>query len=534
MKKIQNPAWPPRQVRNGRNQSSGFHGPDLGFPKDVPGGSRFFAWVMADSLFPEWIEGGARPVPAFDRASAVDPARVAGGGSGATGAGAKGAGVAGTVSVPKDAAHRGGSGPSTVAGGEAPSHRAGSVVGDEGAVTEIAGEYGSFTFPERVLQKLWLRGEVDDREAHLEDGRRVRVLEPGRWNHSGGPDFGSAVLEIDGCRRVGDVELHLRERDWQAHGHGQDVAYDGVMLHAVLFPTDARWTEGREGRRIPVLVLLPLLRRGLEEYAADEAVERLAGRPETRILDALLRCLPEQRAARVVAAGRARWEEKVAWARLRLGRLGWSAACHHAALQALGARANRAAMLRVAAEWPLSEWSAHPDLATRVWLSGAGGPRWTLQGVRPANHPRLRLEQYAAWVARVPAWPERLWDFPWPEGMAQADDVVAVRRRIRLAGLRADVSGAVCGGAVRSGRFDSLVCDAWLPLLAARGRDVAGLWFHWLPGELAATVRPALASFPGERVFRPLSQGAAQGVWAIGTGLDRSLQEAPDRAGCGA
>lgn len=448
--------------------------------------------------------------------------------------GAKAAGEAGTVGVALAVAQGSRSEASALAGGDGLSRGAGSVLADEGAVTEIAGEYGSFTFPERVLQKLWLRGEVDDREAHLEDGRRVRVLEPGRWNHSGGPDFGSAVLEIDGCRRVGDVELHLRERDWQAHGHAQDGAYDGVVLHAVLFPSDARWTEGREGRRIPVLVLLPLLRRGLEEYAADEAVERLAGRPETRILDALLRCVPEERAARVVAAGRARWEEKVAWARLRLGRLGWSAACHHAALQALGARANRAAMLRVAAEWPLSEWSAHPDIATRVWLSGASGPRWTLQGVRPANHPRLRLEQYAAWVARVPAWPERLWEFPWPEAMAQTEDVVAVRRRIRLAGLRADVSGAVGGGAVRSGRFDSLVCDAWLPLLAARGRDVAGLWFHWLPGELAATVRPALASFPGERVFSPLCQGTAQGVWAIGAGLDRSLQEAPGRAGCGA
>lgn len=406
--------------------------------------------------------------------------------------------------------------------------------GDEGAVTEIAGEYGSFTFPERILQKLWLRGEIDDRAARLEDGRRVRVLDPGRWNHAGGPDFGSAVLEIDGSRWIGDVELHLRERDWQAHGHGRDAAYDGVVLHAVLFPSGAPWTEGREGRRIPVLVLLPLLRRGLEEYAADETVERLAGRPETKVLEALLRCRPEERAERIAAAGWARWEEKVAWARLRLDRLGWSAACHHAALQALGARGNRVAMLRVAGEWPLSEWSVHPDIAARAWRGGTGGLPWRLQGVRPANHPRRRLEQYAAWIRRVPAWPERLWDFPWPEGLDPKDDVVAVRRRTRLAGLRETARVGVGGAALRAGRFDSVVCDAWLPLLAARGRAVGGLWFHWLPGELAATVRPFRALFPGERAFRPLGQGAAQGLWALGNEVESGLQEAPDRAGCGA
>jgi hypothetical protein len=44
------------------------------------------------------------------------------------------------------------------------------------AVAEISGEYGSFVFPERELQKLWLRREEEDRDARLEDGRRVRVL----------------------------------------------------------------------------------------------------------------------------------------------------------------------------------------------------------------------------------------------------------------------------------------------------------------------------------------------------------------------
>ena len=390
------------------------------------------------------------------------------------------------------------------------------------AVAEISGEYGSFVFPERVLQKLWLRREVEDRDARLEDGRRVRVLEPGRWNHLGGPDFGSAVLEIDGGRRVGDVEVHLWERDWHAHGHGIDPAYDGVVLHAVLFPTVEAWTKGREERRIPILVLLPLLRRGLEDYAADEVVERLAGRPETRILDVLQRCAPAERRARIVAAGVARWNEKVRWARLRLERLGWTEACHHAALQALGAGPNRAAMLQVAGAWPLSAWQQGHEVSGLAWA--AQQPRWTVQGVRPANHPQRRLQQYAEWVARIPEWPEVLRNVPWPTDPGVDGDVANARRSMDLPRLRESLRHAVAGGVVRGGRFDSLVCDAWLPLLAACGHEMAGLWFHWFPGELASAVRHVRLRPECGVTVGPLCQGVAQGLWLLGTDSERALQ----------
>jgi hypothetical protein len=329
-------------------------------------------------------------------------------------------------------------------------------------------------------------------------------------------------LEIDGCRRVGDVEVHLWERDWYAHGHGADPAYDGVILHAVLFPTVEAWTKGREERRIPILVLLPLLRRGLEDYAADEVVERLAGRPETRILDILQCCTPTERRERVLAAAVARWEEKVRWARLRLERLGWREACHHAALQALGARPNRAVMLQVASAWPLSAWQHGRDIPGLAWA----GPqlRWTVQGVRPANHPQRRLQQYAEWVARVPEWPERLWEFSWPAVANIAAEVAEVRRGVDLSRLRESARLAVGGDTVRGGRFDSLVCDAWLPLLAARGREVAGLWFHWFPGELASTLGHARLRLEVGSVGSPLCQGVAQGLWAIGTNSEIVLQ----------
>lgn len=402
------------------------------------------------------------------------------------------------------------------------------------AVAEVSGEYGSFAFSERVLQKLWYRGEVDDSGARLEDGRPVRVLESGRWNHLGGPDFRAAVIEIEGRRRIGDVEVHLWERDWYAHGHGSDPAYDNVILHAVLFPVRVACTEGRDGRRIPVLVLLPLLRRGLEDYAADDVVERLAGRPETRMLEVLLAFPPAERRARVSAAGVARWTEKVGWARRRLERLGWIEACHHAALQTLGARANRGAMLQVAGAWPLAAWRHCPDLPARIWVDDAVRSRWILHGVRPCNHPRIRLQQYAEWIARVPDWPDRLWEFPWPEIPFVEEASTQVRRRLGLGRLREAVRQAVGGNVMGSGRFDSVVCDAWLPLLAARGREVAGVWFHWFPGEIAPAARAAMLSLSPGLLPAPLCQGMAQGIWALGLGQETDLQQAPIGEGRGA
>ena len=66
------------------------------------------------------------------------------------------------------------------------------------AVAEIQGLYGPFTFSERLLQKIWLRGEFDAAHAVLEDGRPLRVLHPGRWNLLGGPDFRDARLSFGG------------------------------------------------------------------------------------------------------------------------------------------------------------------------------------------------------------------------------------------------------------------------------------------------------------------------------------------------
>jgi len=404
------------------------------------------------------------------------------------------------------------------------------IAGTDPCVAELQGIHGAFAFPERLLQKIWLRGDFDRAAARLVDGRALRILFPGRWNLLGGPDFRQARLRfgtgVDAPVFTGDVELHLHAADWDAHGHARDPAYNDVGLHVVLFPPPpGSVTVGTGGNRIPVLALLPLLHRGLEEFAADEAVEQMAGRVLARLPDELAQVPAEERRRLLENHAARRWRQKVHFAGLRLRRLGWEAACHQTALEILGYRFNRAPMLRLAACHPLPDWRERPpDPAA---LAATGDETWSLQGVRPANRPVVRLRQYAAWVARVPRWPEvwrdaaRALEAGLP---APVEGAAAVRRAEGFGEWRAKVAERVCGGAIPGTRLDTLICDGLLPLAAAEGFCIAAAerrWRHWFPGDLPPSLRRVLvAAGECDGAAHPLSHGAAQGAlgWLIERG----------------
>lgn len=404
------------------------------------------------------------------------------------------------------------------------------------AVAEMQGLYGPFSFPEKLLQKIWLRGEFERAGATTTDRRRVSVIHPGKWNLLGGPDFRGARLRLgDGPEVVGDIELHLRATDWEAHAHARDRHYDGVVLHVVLFPPEAgHVTRAADGAAIPVLALLPLLHHDLEQYAAEEAVERLAGRPAARIFDGLAGLGDGELAGLLGSHAAARWRQKVHFAWLRVTRLGWEAACHHAALEILGFRFNRAAMLHVAGRWPLVEWGRGRVEPDDVFLADALG--WSLQGVRPANHPRRRLRQYRAWTRARPDWPlqlarvaDRLAPSPEPAPRPSGGTRVA-RRTQKFPALRKQLADEICADAVGGPRFDNLVCDGFFPLLASRAALSGGAegplferWYHWFTGDeppFAVRGLRELGVFgdPG----RPACHGAVQGL--LGWLLQREAQ----------
>jgi len=390
------------------------------------------------------------------------------------------------------------------------------------AVTEIQGLYGTFVFPEKLLQKIWLRGDFNRALAVAADGRRLTVFHPGKWNLLGGPDFKGARVRFDEGPDVhGDIEVHVRIADWDAHRHASDPAYDQVILHVILFPPGAgRVTRGVGGTLIPVVALLPLLHHDLEEFAADEAVETLANRAAARIPEELGGLAPDELDALLSRHAIARWEQKVHFATLRIQRLGWEEACHFTALDVLGYRYNRAPMLRVAGRWPLRRWTAGGASVDEIFASEAG--QWSLQGVRPANHPKTRIKQYARWTQQRPGWPEAVVEVgrQLPPTGKWGDGTRELRRNVALGCLRSRLAGQVCGDALAGTRFDNLVCDGLLPLLAARaaGGNHAVWWHHWYAGDLPPLLLTGLRRlgvFDGQA--RPACHGTAQGLlgWLV-------------------
>ncbi len=440
-------------------------------------------------------------------------------------------------------------------------------------VQEMQGLYGPFTIAERVVQKIWLRRDFATHQAVVTDGRKLEIRAPGTWNLLGGPDFRGARLRLDGQDITGDIEVHFHVSDWRAHGHETDRAYDQVVLHVVMFPPAAgeRDAVRGDGTAIPTLVLLPLLHRSLEEYASDDALENITERDATERIAELVRMPAGDLRRMLQQQAKARWETKKRFAALRIEKLGWADAAHHTALEILGYRHNRAVMLTVAGSHPLEEWTVGLDIG-EVFRERAG--HWQLQGVRPANHPRVRLQQYQRWVARHPDWPERLRqllrqpDTPRrvalplflegnqaivaevpsrkrgarqggvgrgaakhetaiPDALAGhgiALPTALVRKQAGLPKLRETIAHDLLPDAIGGSRLDTLICDGFLPLVAvATGHELLPVWFHWYLGDLPAEMSRALreTGIAGQSA-PPLCHGWGQGL--LGWMLERDAR----------
>ncbi|RKX34393.1 MAG: DUF2851 domain-containing protein [Verrucomicrobia bacterium] len=385
---------------------------------------------------------------------------------------------------------------------------------------EFQGLYGPYQVAERLVQKIWLRGEFDTARLLTLSGKPVRIINTGEWNRLGGPDFLSADLEIDGCRVAGDVEIHFREVDWTAHRHHLDPAYDNVVLHVVLFPPPVGHAPIRthRGHTIETVVLIDLLWHDLEEYAFNDAAAAASGMATDQALERLVSLSADERREHLFECARTRWNQKVQFAGIRIKKLGFEGACHSTSLEVLGYSRNRAAMLAVADRYPIAVWS-DLDLAE---VLGRPDIHWRRQGVRPANQPKHRLAQYAhlacdgrAWIDRLKGWS----DHPdLASGRESPTSVREVRKRLGLSRLRRELLIGVLAEAVPGPRADTLVVDGLLPILASHsGKAYFEPWFAWVPGDIPLGHREILrrAGIGGLGVEAPHAHGWFQGLLGL-------------------
>ena len=284
--------------------------------------------------------------------------------------------------------------------------------------------------PERLLSRLW-RDREWRRILFTRDGRRLRVLYPGRPNGGPGPDFRDAVVQVDDTPPVrGDVEVHRRAAGWNQHGHHRDPRFNGVVLHVVQQPSGEATTYRQDGRAVPVAELQARRapRSGpVQNKHADAAFSYLR-RWRALPLEGLGRLLEE--------AGERRFLNKSSLFRAALHREDAEELLYRGILEALGYNRNREPFLELALRLPwrnlrdavrdiplhsrrltirylltgMAGLSGNGTTATKRgaspgWgeLSGHVTPMepsvWCFAGVRPANQPHRRIAGAAALLA---------------------------------------------------------------------------------------------------------------------------------------
>lgn len=355
------------------------------------------------------------------------------------------------------------------------------------AVAEIQGPYGPFTLSERVIQKIWHRQDfLSTARLQTLSGKSLRIINPGRWNFQEGPDFREAQLEIDEQALIGDVEVHFYSKDWFAHAHERNPNFEHTVLHGVLFPPHKNEPLAitSNGRRLETFVFLDCLAHDLEAYAQNEIILGLEGRYHSDLVDRFLELPLTQRRGLFKEKARVRWHQKKIYAQRRLAAHSWAESCHQLCLEALGYRRNRGAMGSLALEFPLKAMRKAGLTATDLFTRQKGS--WKLSGIRPANHPRVRLHQYLELVERNPNWPTELLRLI--EGLTeetQEENSTDFRRKTNLQQFRMDLQRVGFSGCVGVSRLNTLVCDVFLPLGAeVLGQDFFPRWFHWWGGDI--------------------------------------------------
>ena len=314
--------------------------------------------------------------------------------------------------------------------------------------------------PEKLLARLWEQRAAQQEWFRTAAGSRIRVIYPGREGKAAGPDFRDAILEVEGQGLVrGDVELHVRQKDWHSHGHSQDPNYNGVVLHAAL-QVDSPATALQSGRETPVVSLAQLLaqspdpseRKPLGGFPAGMGLWELLDsrgfpRPQSAAeAGALLDFAGDQRFFFKSRRFRLFLVDQVPWDAGNTGNTGDTGdtgagrpgqaildqTLYESLMEGLGYKNNQQPFLKLAqrAPWRVlgqKSQSFPPEeraAAVQGWLSAVSGlvagkgngavveglPRglgpalsqreWHLSGLRPANRPLRRMAGAAALVER--------------------------------------------------------------------------------------------------------------------------------------
>jgi hypothetical protein len=193
---------------------------------------------------------------------------------------------------------------------------------------------------EKDVVGIWQHLLQNENMLLTEAGEAVKVLYPGRLNDDRGADYRDAVIATERGRTRGDIEIHVRTGDWEAHGHHKDPAYNSVVLHVVMWPDTRMMTLLCSGNQVPVLALHKHLKAppGLAEELCQDFTSRTAMMP----CRFTVRRLPQDSVTKILEhAGEARFVAKAVHYQAEVVREGAAQALYAGVMEALGYSRNK-------------------------------------------------------------------------------------------------------------------------------------------------------------------------------------------------
>lgn len=388
------------------------------------------------------------------------------------------------------------------------------IVREPGGLPETHGWH----WTERHLHCLWADSGLRPDTLCNSAGEPITVVDPGRWNLEAGPDFLNAVVKVGRRTLKGDVEIHIRPGDWNAHHHMNDPRYANVILHVTWFPV--------EGDNIPPHIMSVSLRESvltLRRFSFDSidlsayphAVIPTTQRPCGELM---ANASPTEIKSLLESAGMSRLRRKSLRMATRLQATGDRyQVFYEEFMAALGYKPNAQGMRRVAEQMPLERLVTGPDFMSRyAMLLGVAGllpqqdksteksaaqsrhlwdlawklgvadspdrPEWSLGGTRPSNHPRQRLATAAALFKDKITLPDAIGHLPQHDGKAWMESASAlITESLKTSAAEAPQPYA---GYLKIGepRINTILANVLIPILSAEDEASPAL-FHAIPGE---------------------------------------------------
>ena len=273
---------------------------------------------------------------------------------------------------------------------------------------------------EKSVALLWRSGRLSSFTDDM--GNEIKVICAGRESTRPGCDFQDVVLYANGKRITGDVEVHLTSDLWKKHGHQENPAYNGVILHVVMWQKGELPVRLQTGEPLPTVLLSSYVSLSdLKQWRMNSGPQcSQIGRRSPASLRAILLTAGMRRfqtkAVRYAGALRERQAEQVLYEGICRA-LGYSRNTRpfEAIAEGLSAgeivrlasgseSAKRAVILGMAGLLPSQAPGLKPEFPGEeiermedAWLALPKRPPllsvrdWCFSGVRPGNHPLRRL-----------------------------------------------------------------------------------------------------------------------------------------------